>query len=144
MLVPPPVQLTLERQLNKSILIGWNPPPDAPPGSIESYHVYVNGLLKTTVRASERTRALVEGVDSTKVRGGWGGEGAGKGIGKGKKVKGKGRGRSKGEGGITQSPCAFQVQVLRALISPPSSGVNMSMNRHSFHAFSSHTGTAVL
>ncbi|ROT62436.1 RIMS-binding protein 2 [Penaeus vannamei] len=66
-LVPPPVQLTLERQLNKSILIGWNPPPDAPPGSIESYHVYVNGLLKTTVRASERTRALVEGVDSTKL-----------------------------------------------------------------------------
>ncbi|XP_047472285.1 RIMS-binding protein 2-like isoform X4 [Penaeus chinensis] len=65
--VPPPVQLTLERQLNKSILIGWNPPPDAPPGSIESYHVYVNGLLKTTVRASERTRALVEGVDSTKL-----------------------------------------------------------------------------
>nr|XP_027233664.1 peripheral-type benzodiazepine receptor-associated protein 1-like [Penaeus vannamei] len=65
--IPPPVQLTLERQLNKSILIGWNPPPDAPPGSIESYHVYVNGLLKTTVRASERTRALVEGVDSTKL-----------------------------------------------------------------------------
>lgn len=84
MLVPPPVQLTLERQLNKSILIGWNPPPDAPPGSIESYHVYVNGLLKTTVRASERTRALVEGVDSTKVRGG--------------------RGRGKGGRGITQSP----------------------------------------
>ncbi|XP_042864732.1 uncharacterized protein LOC122248652 isoform X5 [Penaeus japonicus] len=65
--IPPPVQLTLERQLNKSILIGWNPPPDAPPGSIESYHVYVNGLLKTTVRATERTRALVEGVDSTKL-----------------------------------------------------------------------------
>ncbi|XP_069188516.1 uncharacterized protein [Procambarus clarkii] len=66
-LVPPPVQLTLERQLNKSIVIGWNPPPDAPQGSIESYHVYVNGLLKTTVRATERTRALVEGVDSTKL-----------------------------------------------------------------------------
>ncbi|RXG56729.1 RIMS-binding protein 2 [Armadillidium vulgare] len=66
-LVPPPVQLTLERQLNKSILIGWNPPPDCPPGTIESYHVYVNGLLKTTVKASERTRALVEGVDSTKL-----------------------------------------------------------------------------
>ncbi|KAB7495452.1 RIMS-binding protein 2, partial [Armadillidium nasatum] len=65
--VPPPVQLTLERQLNKSILIGWNPPPDCPPGTIESYHVYVNGLLKTTVKATERTRALVEGVDSTKL-----------------------------------------------------------------------------
>ena len=31
--VPPPKQLTLERQLNKSILIGWNPP-DCPPGII--------------------------------------------------------------------------------------------------------------
>lgn len=69
MLVSPPVQLTLERQLNKSILIGWNPPPDAPAATIESYHVYVNGLLNTTVRATERTRALVEGVDSTKVSG---------------------------------------------------------------------------
>ncbi|CAL4059253.1 unnamed protein product [Meganyctiphanes norvegica] len=65
--VPPPVQLTLERQLNKSIVIGWNPPPDAAPGSIESYHVYVNGLLKTTVKSTDRTRALVEGVDSTRL-----------------------------------------------------------------------------
>ena len=83
--VPPPKQLTLERQLNKSILIGlvhmiiiiiitaiiliyfrWNPP-DCPPGIIEMYHVYVDGFLKTTVRASDKTRALVEGVDSTKV-----------------------------------------------------------------------------
>ena len=31
------------------------------------YHVYVDGFLKTTVRASDKTRALVEGVDSTKV-----------------------------------------------------------------------------
>ncbi|CAG7722268.1 unnamed protein product [Allacma fusca] len=60
--VPPPVQLTLERQLNKSILIGWNPP-DCPPGTVESYQVYVNGLLRCTVKANERTRALVEGVD---------------------------------------------------------------------------------
>lgn len=63
--VPPPKQLTLERQLNKSILIGWNHP-DCPPGIIEMYHVYVDGFLKTTVRASDKTRALVEGVDSTK------------------------------------------------------------------------------
>jgi RIMS-binding protein 2 len=65
-LVPAPKQLTLERQLNKSVLIGWNPP-DAPPGAIDSYHVYVDGVLKTTVKATERTRALVEGVDSTRV-----------------------------------------------------------------------------
>ena len=68
-LVPAPVQLTLERQLNKSILIGWNPPQDPQAGSnnIDSYHVYVNGFLKTTIKACERTKALVEGVDSSKV-----------------------------------------------------------------------------
>ncbi|XP_069684047.1 RIMS-binding protein 2 isoform X8 [Periplaneta americana] len=64
-LVPAPKQLTLERQLNKSVLIGWNPP-DAQPGTIDSYHVYVDGVLKTTIKATERTRALVEGVDSTR------------------------------------------------------------------------------
>ena len=47
--------------------VGWNPP-DCPPGIIEMYHVYVDGFLKTTVRASDKTRALVEGVDSAKVR----------------------------------------------------------------------------
>lgn len=42
-----------------------------PPGCqlIESYHVYVNGVLKVTVKANERTRALVEGVDLNKVNG---------------------------------------------------------------------------
>lgn len=66
-LVPAPKHLTLERQLNKSVLIGWTPPD--PPGcnSIESYHVYVDGVLKVTVKATERTRALVEGVDSNRV-----------------------------------------------------------------------------
>jgi hypothetical protein len=65
--VPAPRHLTLERQLNKSVLIGWNHPD--PPGfhQIESYHVYVDGVLKVTVKASERTRALVEGVDSNRV-----------------------------------------------------------------------------
>ncbi|XP_063218696.1 uncharacterized protein LOC134528958 [Bacillus rossius redtenbacheri] len=65
-LVPAPKQLTLERQLNKSVLIGWNHPPEAPPGAIDSYHVYVDGVLKTTVKVTERPRALVEGVDSTR------------------------------------------------------------------------------
>lgn len=66
-LVPAPQHLTLERQLNKSVLIGWTPPD--PPGNqmIESYHVYVNGVLKVTVKANERTRALVEGVDLNRV-----------------------------------------------------------------------------
>lgn len=66
-LVPAPRHLTLERQLNKSVLIGWSIP--EPPGchQIESYHVYVDGVLKVTVKANERTRALVEGVDSNRV-----------------------------------------------------------------------------
>ena len=60
MLVPAPRQLTLERQLNKSIVIGWTAP-EAAAGTVDCYHVYVDGLLRTTVRASERTRALIEG-----------------------------------------------------------------------------------
>ncbi|XP_031639203.1 RIMS-binding protein 2-like, partial [Contarinia nasturtii] len=62
-LVPAPQHLSLEKQLNKSVLIGWAAPD--PPGNqiIESYHVYVDGVLKVTVKANERTRALVEGVD---------------------------------------------------------------------------------
>ncbi|KAI4482819.1 hypothetical protein M0804_008672 [Polistes exclamans] len=62
--VPAPQHLTLERQLNKSVLIGWTAPEN--PHQLESYHVYVDGVLKVTVKASERTRALVEGVDSTR------------------------------------------------------------------------------
>ena len=35
--------------------------------TIESYHVYVDGVLKVTVKAIERQRALIEGVDTTRV-----------------------------------------------------------------------------
>eukprot|EP00093_Oithona_nana_P011725 11725.XXX_831086_828025_1 [CDS] Oithona nana genome sequencing. len=63
--VPAPRQLTLERQLNKSILIGWTSP-DCPPGQIEMYHVYVDGFLRTTVRSTDKTKALVEGVDGAR------------------------------------------------------------------------------
>ncbi|XP_046964326.1 RIMS-binding protein 2 isoform X2 [Vanessa cardui] len=64
--VPAPRQLTLERQLNKSVLIGWTAPEGVQQANIESYHVYVDGVLKTTVKATERTRALVEGVDANR------------------------------------------------------------------------------
>lgn len=64
--VPPPQRLILERQMNKSLLIGWVPP-DVPPGKIEGYHVYVDGVPKATIKFSERTRALIEGVDSSRV-----------------------------------------------------------------------------
>lgn len=66
-LVPAPRHLTLERQLNKSVLIGWNPPDQYGNHMIESYHVYVDGNIKVTIKALERTRALVEGVDSNRV-----------------------------------------------------------------------------
>ncbi|XP_050088853.1 uncharacterized protein LOC126573072 isoform X6 [Anopheles aquasalis] len=64
--VPAPKHLTLERQLNKSVLIGWSQPDSPMCNQIESYHVYVDGVLKVTVKATERTRALVEGVDSNR------------------------------------------------------------------------------
>lgn len=67
-LVPAPKHLTLERQLNKSVLIGWSQPDPPMCNQIESFHVYVDGVLKVTVKATERTRALVEGVDSNRVR----------------------------------------------------------------------------
>uniref|UniRef100_A0A182TW45 RIMS-binding protein 2 n=1 Tax=Anopheles melas TaxID=34690 RepID=A0A182TW45_9DIPT len=65
-LVPAPKHLTLERQLNKSVLIGWSQPDPPMCNQIESFHVYVDGVLKVTVKATERTRALVEGVDSNR------------------------------------------------------------------------------
>jgi len=49
------------------VLIGWNAPSPEEGCLPESYHVYVDGNLKTTIKATERTRALVEGVDSNKV-----------------------------------------------------------------------------
>ncbi|XP_017463669.1 PREDICTED: RIMS-binding protein 2-like, partial [Rhagoletis zephyria] len=63
---PAPKHLTLERQLNKSVLIGWSPPEPVGYNLIDSYHVYVDGVLKVTVKANERTRALIEGVDSNR------------------------------------------------------------------------------
>ncbi|XP_035213152.1 RIMS-binding protein 2-like isoform X2 [Stegodyphus dumicola] len=51
--------------MNKSLLIGWVPP-EVPPGRIEGYHVYVDGVPKATIKYSERTRALIEGVDSSR------------------------------------------------------------------------------
>jgi len=62
--VPPPKRLVVERQLHKSLLLSWLHP-DAPRGFIDSFHVYVDGVLKIAVPANERTKALIEGVDST-------------------------------------------------------------------------------
>ena len=62
--VPPPKRLVVERQLHKSVLLSWLHP-DAPRGFIDCFHVYVDGVLKISVPASERTKALIEGVDSS-------------------------------------------------------------------------------
>ncbi|KAG9509028.1 RIMS-binding protein 2 [Fragariocoptes setiger] len=62
--VAPPQRLMLERQLNKSILIAWLHP-NAAKGTIVSYQIYVDGVLKSTVPSGDRTKALLEGVDSS-------------------------------------------------------------------------------
>ena len=62
--VPPPQRLILERQLHKSVLIGWLHP-ESVRTSIDHYQIYVDGVLKSTIPAGDRTRGLVEGVDSS-------------------------------------------------------------------------------
>ncbi len=59
--VPPPKQLTLETHLNKSLVIGWNPPDNFPIHKIESYRVVVDGAVLSVVGAGE-TRATVTGT----------------------------------------------------------------------------------
>ena len=65
--VPHPQQLVLERQLTNSVLISWRPPHGLDPSSIQAYHVYLNGVLKATLKGSERTKALLEDVDASQV-----------------------------------------------------------------------------
>ena len=75
--VPAPRQLTVERQLHKSVLLGWTPTDSGAGEVVESYHVFVDGLLRCTVSAGEQCRALLENVDLTRVRGDWGARGNG-------------------------------------------------------------------
>ncbi|XP_075584877.1 RIMS binding protein isoform X2 [Dermatophagoides farinae] len=62
--VPPPQRLIVERQLHKSVLIGWLHP-ECPRTMIDHYQIYVDGVLKATIPSGDRTKALVEGVDSS-------------------------------------------------------------------------------
>lgn len=64
--VPPPQRCMVERQLHKSVLIGWLNP-EYPRTMIDHYQIYVDGVLKATIPAGDRTKALVEGVDSSMV-----------------------------------------------------------------------------
>lgn len=54
----------VERQLHKSVLIGWLSP-EYPRTMIDHYQIYVDGVLKATIPAGDRTKALLEGVDSS-------------------------------------------------------------------------------
>ena len=65
--VPFPRNLKLERQLTNSVLISWQSPEGANVGDIQSYHVYVDTEFKTSVKATERTKALLESVDNARV-----------------------------------------------------------------------------
>ena len=65
--VPFPRNLKLERQLTNSLLISWQTPEGAGIGDIQSYHVYVDTEFKTSVKVTERTKALLENVDNIKV-----------------------------------------------------------------------------
>ena len=64
---PFPKNLQLDRQLASSILVSWRPPDDVSPADIRSYHVFLDGDFKTAVRGSDRTKALLENVESRKV-----------------------------------------------------------------------------
>ena len=57
----------LERQLSTSFIIAWSPPSQLSQEEILAYNIYSNGLFLTTVRSDDRTKALLEKLDPTKV-----------------------------------------------------------------------------
>ncbi|XP_067682714.1 RIMS-binding protein 2-like isoform X5 [Haliotis asinina] len=62
--IPFPRNLSVDRQLTSSVLLSWKPPEHTPGLEVSSYHIFIDKEFKTSVRVSERTKALVEGVDS--------------------------------------------------------------------------------
>ncbi|KAJ8312521.1 hypothetical protein KUTeg_009894 [Tegillarca granosa] len=66
--IPYPRNLTLDRQLSTSIVISWKPPENVDNLEIKSYHVYIDGEFKTSIRGNDRTKALVEDVHRVSVR----------------------------------------------------------------------------
>ncbi|KAK3083880.1 hypothetical protein FSP39_004557 [Pinctada imbricata] len=64
--IPCPREITLDRQLTNSIVISWKPPEQT--GKIiavKSYHVVVDSEVKMVIRGNERTKALIENLDTT-------------------------------------------------------------------------------
>ena len=66
---PPPKQLTLETQHNKSLVIAWNPPDDLPVNKIESYEVLVDGVVHSSIKASNNSslKVTVNALDLSKI-----------------------------------------------------------------------------
>ncbi|KAL4223562.1 benzodiazepine receptor binding [Mactra antiquata] len=64
---PFPKNLQLERQLANSILVSWLPPENPAGADIRSYHVFLDGDFKTAIRGNERTKVLLENVESRKI-----------------------------------------------------------------------------
>ncbi|XP_071093924.1 RIMS-binding protein 2-like isoform X9 [Haliotis cracherodii] len=62
--MPFPRNLSIDRQLTNSVLLSWKPPEQTSGLEVSSYHIFIDKEFKTSVRGSERTKALVEGVDS--------------------------------------------------------------------------------
>ncbi|CAF1545622.1 unnamed protein product [Adineta ricciae] len=59
--VPCPTNLRVEKSLTNSVLIAWNPP--ASNTQILGYQVLLDHSLYSSVRANERTRALIENIN---------------------------------------------------------------------------------
>jgi hypothetical protein len=61
--VPCPTNLHIEKSLNNSVLIAWNPPLSNT--QILGYQVLLDHSLYTTIQPNDRTRALIENVTLT-------------------------------------------------------------------------------
>ncbi|CAF1060966.1 unnamed protein product [Adineta ricciae] len=60
--VPCPTSLRVEKYLTNSVLIAWNPP-STNTVQVLGYQVLLDHSLYTTIRANERTRALIENIN---------------------------------------------------------------------------------
>ena len=59
--------MRLERQLHNSYCIAWSPPEGLSPDMILSYSIYCDGQFTASVKGHDRTKALLEKIDSSKV-----------------------------------------------------------------------------
>ncbi len=59
--VPYPTNLRIEKALSNSVLIAWNAPSSIT--QLLGYQVLLDHSLYTTIRANERTRALIENIN---------------------------------------------------------------------------------